>query len=297
MKRTLLSGLIFNNFKTLFTMKRTLLLLGLFCFMSLTILAQINTPVPSPGASFSQKFGLTEIKMEYSRPSVKGREIFGNVVIYDKIWRVGANASTIFSTSDSITVAGKGLSKGKYVVLAIPNKDEWTIIFNKNLEVSYENYKPEFNTLEVKIKPERTNQLIETFTIQTENIINNSSDLVLAWENTLIRIPLVNNPNTRIMSEIKQKLAGPSKKDYETIAAYYYEKGIELKSALEYIDKAISQGEGYGNLRMKALILGNMGNKKEAIIWAERSLARAKNSKNADYIRMNEESIAEWKKQ
>jgi hypothetical protein len=296
MKRTLLSRSIFINFKTLFTMKRTLLL-GLIGVMSLTLSAQINAPIESPGASFSQKFGLTEIKMEYSRPSVKGRTIFGNVVIYDKIWRVGANSSTKFSTTDSITVAGKGLPKGNYIVLAIPNKDEWTIIFNNNLDVSYENYKPEFNILEVKIKPVGTNNLVETFTIQTENITKNSSDLVLSWENTLIRIPLVNNPDTRIMSEIKQKLAGPSKADYEAIAAYYYEKNIDLKSALEYIEKGIAQGEGYGNLRMKSLILGKMGNKKEAIVWAEKSLARAKLFNNSDYIRMNEQAIAEWKKQ
>ena len=139
----------------------------IYCiFLVLTSLksqAQITAPVESPSASFTQKFGLTEIKMEYSRPSVKNRKIFGNVVILDKIWRIGANGSTKFTTTDSITVGGKGLSKGSYIMLAIPNNDEWTIIFNKNLDVSYENYKPEFNVLEVKIKPKKTAEFVETF--------------------------------------------------------------------------------------------------------------------------------------
>lgn len=267
-----------------------------FLMLGITIQAQINVPVASPSATFSQKFGLTEIKMEYSRPSVSGRKIFGNVVIFDKIWRIGANESTKFTTTDSLTIAGKGLSKGTYIMLAIPNKDEWTIIFNNNLAVSYENYKPEFNVLEVKIKPERMSQLVETFSIQATNITKTSCNLELAWENTLVKIPLVNDVKTKILAEIKQKLAGPTKADYQTIAGYYYENNIDLKSALEYIDKGIAQGEGYGNLRMKSLILAKMGDKKAAIEWAEKSLVRAKKFENADYIRMNEESIAEWKK-
>lgn len=270
--------------------------LGLVLLSSFSLMAQITVPVESPSASFTQKFGLTEIKVEYGRPSVKGRKIFDNVVILDKIWRIGANGSTKFSTTDSLTVAGKGLSKGSYIMLAIPSKDEWTIIFNKNLDVSYENYKPEFNVLEVKIKPEKTLKLVETLSIQTTNVTKTSCDLELSWENTLIRIPLANEVNTKIMAEIKQKLGGPTKADFQTIAGYYYENNIDLKSALEYIDKGIAQGEGYGNLRMKALILAKMGDKKSAIEWAEKSLVRAKMFKNSDYIRMNEESIAEWKK-
>ncbi len=269
---------------------------ALMLLANLVSKAQITAPVESPSAAFSQKFGLTEIKMEYSRPSVKNRKIFGNVVIFDKIWRIGANGSTKFSTTDSITVNGKGLSKGNYIMLAIPNKGEWTIIFNKNLDVSYENYKPEFNVLEVKIKPETESKTIETFSIQTENVTKTSCDLVLSWENTVVRIPLKNEPSKKILAEIKQKLAGPTKADYQTIAGYYLEHDIDLKAALEYIDKGIAQGEGYGNLRTKALILAKLGDKKGAIEWAEKSLVRSKMFNNSDYIRMNEESIAEWKK-
>lgn len=269
---------------------------SLILFVSFSLTAQINVPAPSPNATFSQKFGLTEIKMEYSRPSVTGRKIFGNVVIFGKIWRIGANESTKFTTTDSITIAGKGLSKGTYIMLAIPNKEEWTIIFNKNLEVSYENYKPEFNVLEVKIKSEKTAQFVETFGIQTNNITKTSCDLELAWENTLVRIPLQNEIHLKIMAQIKQKLAGTTQSEYQAAARYYLENDIDLKLALEYIDKGISMGEGYGNLRLKSLILAKMGNKKAAIEWAEKSLERSKKFDNADYIRMNEESIAEWKK-
>jgi Protein of unknown function (DUF2911) len=262
----------------------------------LNIKAQINLPAPSPSASFSQKFGLTEIKMEYSRPSVSARKIFGNVVTFGKIWRMGANDATKFTTTDSITVAGKGLSKGTYIVLAIPNKDEWSIVFNNNLAVSYENYKPEFNVLEVKVKAEKAVQFVESFTIQSTNLSKTGCDLELTWENTLVRIPLANEVHSKIMAQIKQKMAGTTQSEYQAAARYYMENDIDLKTALEYIDKGIAMGEGYGNLRTKSLILAKMGDKKGAIEWAEKSLARAVKLNNSDYVRMNEESIAEWKK-
>jgi hypothetical protein len=262
----------------------------------LNIKAQINLPAPSPSASFSQKFGLTEIKMEYSRPSVSARKIFGNVVTFGKIWRMGANDATKFTTTDSITVAGKGLSKGTYIVLAIPNKDEWSIIFNNNLAVSYENYKPESNVLEVKVKAEKAVQFVESFTIQSTNLSKTGCDLELTWENTLVRIPLANEVHSKIMAQIKQKMAGTTQSEYQAAARYYMENDIDLKTALEYIDKGIAMGEGYGNLRTKSLILAKMGDKKGAIEWAEKSLARAVKLNNSDYVRMNEESIAEWKK-
>jgi hypothetical protein len=275
---------------------KKLLFLVFALVMSLKTIAQITVPAPSPGASFSQKFGLTEIKMEYSRPGANGRKVFGYVVPFGKVWRVGANESTKFTTTDSLTIAGKGLSKGTYVMLAIPNQDEWTIIFNSNMAVSYDNYKPETNVLEVKVKAEKTTQTFENFGIQVNNITKTSCDLELAWENTLVRIPLKNEIHSKVMAQIKQKLAGVTQGEYTAIARYYMENDVELKSALEYIDKAISMGEGYGNLRIKSLILGKMGDVKGAIAAAEKSIERAKTFKNADYVRMNEESIAEWKK-
>ena len=91
------------------------------------------------------------------------------------------------------------------------------------------------------------------------------------------------------MAQIKQKMAGTTQSEYQAAARYYMENDIDLKTALEYIDKGIAMGEGYGNLRTKSLILAKMGDKKGAIEWAEKSLARAKKFDNADYIRMNEE--------
>lgn len=234
--------------------------------------------------------------MEFSRPNVGGRKIFGYVVPMGNIWRLGANESTKFTTTDSITVAGKGLSKGTYVLLAIPNENEWTIIFNKNLAVGYDNYKPEFNVLEVKIKPQYLKDLTETFTIQTTNITKNTCDLEFIWEKTLIRIPLVNEIHTKIMKQITDKLAGITQGEYTAMARYYLENDLDIKAANEYIDKAIAKGEGYGNLRLKALITAKMGDKKAAIEWAEKSIVRAKKFNVTDYVRMNEESINEWKK-
>ncbi len=275
---------------------KKLLLVVFTALLGFHVEAQINVPAPSPGAMFSQKFGLTEIKVEYSRPSISGRKVFGELVPFGKIWRLGANESTKFTTSDSITIAGKGLAKGTYVLLAIPDKNEWTIVFNSNIKVSYDNYKPETNVLELKVKPEMTTPAVETFTISTTNLTKNTCNLDFTWENTLIRLPMDNETNSKVLAQIKQKLAGPTQGEYLSIARYYLDNNMELKSALEYADKAITMGEGIGNLRTKALIYAKLGDKKSAIEWAEKSLAKAQKANNQDYIKMNEASIAEWKK-
>ena len=263
--------------------------------MSFVASAQLTIPAPSPGASFTQKFGLTEVKVEYSRPGAKGRKIFGGVVPFDEIWRAGANDPTKFTTSDSITVGGIGLPKGTYVILVRPTLYEWEVIFNKNPDVSYTNYKLADDVARVKVPTQKT-AMVESFTIAANNISTNKCDLEFSWENTLVRIPMVNETDKKIMAQIQQKLDGPTAGEYQTIARYYYDMNKDQNKALEIIDLAIKKsGEGIGNLQLKSMIQAKLGDKKGAIVTATNSLERARKANNQDYIRMNEKNISEWR--
>ena len=268
----------------------------LFCAVTLTS-AQITTPQASPNASFTQKFGLTEIKMEYSRPGVKGRTIFGDLIPFGELWRTGANQATKFTTTDSITFGGKGLAKGTYVLLTKPGQNEWEIILNKNPDVSVFNYKPEDNILSVKVPSTTLPFSVESFTMLANNMTNNTCDLQILWENTMVSIPLKNDVDSKVMAQMKQKLDGPTAGDYAAMANYYFDNGKDSKQALDYINKSLAMGgDKYYLLRTKSLIQAKSGDKAGALATAKKSLELAKTEKNPDYVRMNEKSIAEWSK-
>lgn len=276
-------------------MKRKIITAILGSFICASAMAQLTVPAPSPNASFTQKFGLTEIKVEYSRPGVKGRKIFGGLIPFGEIWRAGANDPAKFTTTDSITVAGTGLPKGAYIILARPGATEWEIIFNKNPEVSYTNYIAKDDVARIKVKPTQLNQAIESFTISAGTIGFNSCNLEMAWENTLLTIPLVNDVDTKVMAQIKQKTDGPTAGEYNAMARYFYDNNKDPKTALEYVDKGIAKGgETYGNLWLKSLIAARLGDKKTAISIAKKSIEKAKAANNMDYVRMNEKNIGEW---
>ena len=261
--------------------------------------AQIETPQPSPGASLTQKVGMTEVKVEYSRPSMKGRKIFGDIVPFGDIWRTGANSATKFTTTDSITVMGKGLAKGTYMLLTRPGKDSWEIIFNKNPAASASNYTPEIqkdDVVKVMAKPISLPMSIENFTFGMNNVTATSANLEMMWENTYVAIPFTNDVDSKVMAQIKQKLDGPTQNDYFAMSQYYFDNGKDLKEALDFANKAVAKGERYWMLRHKSLVQAKMGDKAGALVTAKRSLELAKEGKNMDYVRMNEKSIAEWAK-
>ncbi len=275
----------------------TPLSIGAFLLLSYTSQAQLETPAPSPASTVTSKVGMTEIKIEYSRPAMKGRKVFGgDVVPFGELWRTGANSATKVTTTDSITIMGKGLAKGTYVLMTKPGKDSWEIIFNKNPAVSVFGYKPEDDVLKVNVKTINNPLTVESFTMGVSNITNTSADIEIAWENTVVRIPFTNDVDSKVMAQIKQKLDGPTQNDYFAMSQYYFDSGKDAKQALEFVDKAIAKGERFWMLRHKSLVQAKLGDKKGAIESAKRSLALAQEAKNNDYIRMNEKSIAEWSK-
>jgi hypothetical protein len=270
-----------------------------FLTLSVAATAQITMPAASTTTSVKQPVGMTEITLDYSRPSAKGRKVMGELVPFGAMWRTGANQPTKFTTSDSITVSGIGLAKGTYIIMTKPGKDAWEVMFNKNPKANATDETalfPADNVVSIKVPVKTMDLKVETFTMGIGNITNTSATLDIMWENTLISIPFTNDIDSKIMAQIKQKLDGPTQGDYYAMSQYYFDSGKELPKALEFVDKALAKGERFWMLRHKSLVMAKMGDKKGAIEAAKKSLAAATEAKNMDYVRMNEKSIAEWMK-
>lgn len=261
--------------------------------------AQVVAPQPSPSAKTTQTVGTTDITLDYSRPSSKGRKVYGDLVPFGKIWRTGANASTKITFGDSVMIGTAGkLKKGTYSIFTIPNKGEWTVIFSKSLELwGADGYKDENDAYRLNIKTTALNDKIETFNIDFKNITNNGADLCIEWENTRVAIPISVPTDQKVMASIKATMDGPSAGSYVSAARYYLDSDKDPKQALEWINKGLEKGgERYWILRAKSLIQAKLGDKKGAVETAKRSLELAKKEGNADYVKMNEDSIKEWSK-
>jgi Protein of unknown function (DUF2911) len=282
-------------------MKNVLAPLSIAAFLAFTTVAtaQITMPAPSTTAQVKQPVGMTEITLDYSRPSAKGRKIMGEIVPFGAMWRTGANQPAKFTTTDSITVGGKGLAKGTYIIMTKPGKDAWEVMFNKNPKANATDEKmlfPEDNVVSISVPTMKTGMMVETFTMGINNITNTAATLDIMWENTAVSVPFTNDIDAKIMAQIKQKLDGPTQNDYFNMSQYYLDSGKDASKALEFVDKALAKGERFWMLRHKSLVLAKMGDKKGAIEAAKKSLAAATEAKNMDYVRMNEKSIAEWMK-
>jgi tetratricopeptide (TPR) repeat protein len=282
-------------------MKQAIVLVALLVGSFYGLNAQIKTPQPSPTAKISQEVGLGKIEVEYSRPSAKGRKIFGDLVPFGELWRTGANNSTKFTLSDDAKVAGTALTKGTYALYTVPAADKWTVVFYKN--TSYwgtpepENYKEEEVAAKVMVPVVAIRDAVETFTIGINNLKNSSADLELSWENTKVVVPIQFDVDNKVMADIKAQMDGPSSGTFYQSARYYYEEKKDMAQALTWVDKSLEKGgDKFWILRLKANILAELGRYKDAIVVAEKSTELAKKEGNADYPRMNDKSIVEWKK-
>lgn len=264
-----------------------------------TISAQIKTPQPSPAAKMEQVVGLTDVTVEYSRPAIKGRTIFGDLVPYGEVWRTGANANTKITFSDDVTIGGKELKKGTYAIYTIPNATSWDVIFysdatNWGNPTKWDDSKVALKTTaEVHSLPNK----IESFTMTFDDVNNDSAVLGILWENTYVGVKVEVPTNKTTMKSIETALAGPTKNDYFQAATYYHTTGKDLKQSLVWIKKAVEGDDpAYWILRRMSLIQADLDDKAGAIATAKRSLTGAEKAGNADYVKMNKESIAEWTK-
>ena len=264
-------------------------------------MSQVKTPQPSPSAEIKQMVGLTDIKISYSRPGAKGRTVFGDLVPYGKVWRTGANKAVQFETNTDLKIEGKELKAGNYAIFTIPNKDSWDVIWYTETEIwgTPEEWDEEAVACKVNVKTITLNDMVESFTIALDNVSSgNSADLVMKWEKTKIKVKIEVPTEEMAMASIESTMAGPSAADYYRAASYYLDNGKDLKMALGWITRACEMRgeEAYWYFRKKSLIEAELGMYKEAIATAEISLKNAKAKGNDDYVKMNTESIEEWKK-
>ncbi len=267
---------------------------------SYTIEAQVKIPQASPKASVMQKVGLTDVEIDYNRPSMKGRVVFGELVPFDKVWRTGANENTIISLSEDVVINGATLKKGKYSIYTIPNADNWEIIFYATTDNwgNPETWDEAKVVLKANAKPEVLNRNIETFTIAINNVDNNFANLEFSWEKTLVALKFEVPTQKAALASIDKTLAGPVATDYFSAAQYFYQSNGDLNKALTYVNKAYEMHDKkpYWYTRLKSQIQAKLGDKKGAIETAKLSLAAAQAAKNDDYVKMNQDSISDWSK-
>jgi hypothetical protein len=286
----------------------TLLLTLVASLLAGTLLAQpagprIDTPPPSPAATLKQRVGFTDIEIDYSRPGVKGRKIFGSLLPYGEVWRTGANASTKVTFSTPVTVEGTELPAGSYALFSIPGRGEWTVIFNRVVgEWGAYSYKAENDALRVKVKPVSLSQAVETFTIDINDIRTESATLNLAWEKTRVPVKLgvdVIKPVLAQIDEIMASGATVPPRAYYQAAMFYHDHGLDLNKAKTWVEEA-TKGDSapFFMLHGKAKILGKLGDKAGATAAARQSIAAAEKQGGAaaaEYKRLNETLLASLK--
>ena len=262
----------------------------LVCF-NLCYGQRLKTPTLSPFSKISQQVGLTEVTLQYSRPSAKGRVVFGELVPYDKVWRTGANRATRITFKEVAKIGGKKIQPGEYAIYTIPNQGYWTIIIHANTSlrsIAGGAYKPSNDVFRFELVPEKNNNYVETFTCQFSEVKTNSLMLDITWENTLISIPIEVEVDKKIESQMQVFMKNPEKiphRTYFEAAQYYSNNGKDLKDALNFIDSALNKSpENFRYGLLKAKILAKMNNDKEALVIIEAANNWAKNKNNANYI-------------
>jgi Protein of unknown function (DUF2911) len=275
----------------LFAMKKKLILAVvlsafLFCY---SYTQNLVTPQPSPTAEIKQNFGLSQIELSYSRPGVKGRKIFGDLVPYGKVWRTGANTATTITFGDDVMIGDKKIPAGKYGLLTIPGQTEWTVIFTKQVDVtSPADYKEDQDVVRVSVKPYRLPFSIETFTIDFGDIKSSNCKLELMWDSVYVQVPITTDADNKVMTQIKEIMEGDSR-PYFQAALYYIENGKDLNQAVQWLDKAATQEpDGFWIYYQKARALAKLGKKQEALVASNKSIELAKTAKNDDYVALNE---------
>lgn len=280
-------------------MKKILLLSAGFLVGTLFSAAQVQTPQSSPHVKVTQTIGLTEVNIDYSRPSVKDREIFGELVPFEEIWRTGANQNTTISFSDDVVINGKSLSAGTYSIFTKPRKEAWEVYFYKDTENwgVPRDWDESKIALETEAKAVQIPVKMESFTIFFDHLKDNSADLVFIWENTVVSVNVEVPTEEKAMESIKNTMSGePTVNDYFAASSYYLSQEKDLKQALEWMNKGIKMNKKeppFYILLQKAKIQAKLGMKKEAIKTSQKSLEGAKKADNAHYISENQKLLKE----
>ena len=283
------------------------LFLAFLCLLSVaTTEAQTQTPQPSPGASVSSVVGITDVRIDYFRPRVKGRKIFGEggsfLVPYGKIWRTGANSGSKITFSDDVKVQGVAIPKGEYLIFTWPGAAKWTVSIYKDVKLggNTAEYEASKEAAKFTVKPIKLAKKTEmlTFSINDISEDNTSGTVQLAWENTAVEFTVSAEYDAKVMKAIEEGTkSNPS--NLISAARYYLDAKKDLKQALKWTNEYLSvgkNGEQFWHLNFKAKLLQAMGDKAGALAAAKQSLELAKKAtSDYGYIKLNEDLIKSLK--
>ena len=257
---------------------------------------QLKTPSPSPTQTVKQDFGLGSIEISYSRPGMKGRKIFGDLVPFDKVWRTGANSATTLTFTDDVNIGGTKIVAGKYGLLTIPSATDWTMIITKQLDVtSPAAYKQESDVVRVKAKPFTLSTPVERFEIEFLETTDSSGKIQLMWDKTGVELPITTDVDSKVMKQL-DNMMNKDNRPYFNAAVYYADNGKDLAQANMWFDKAIEQNpKAFWVYYQKAKALAKQGKKSEAMAASAKSKELAKGEKNDDYVLLNDKLQATLK--
>lgn len=250
-------------------------------------------PQVSPSSTLKQRVGLTDIEITYSRPSARGRPIFGGLLPYGKVWRAGANAPTILSFSTPVKLNDTPVAAGKYALFTIPGESEWTIILNKDITDSPLDYHETNDVVRFTAQVHQLAENIETFTILVNAIQDDSARIDLIWEHTAVPIRLSLDLVSELQPKIEAAMSAPEgRKPYDRAAEFYFDNHLDLQKAKEWIDEAVKQNASYYNTYYQAKIHAAVGDKEGAIAAAKHSSELAEKQEGATgYVKLNQDLI------
>lgn len=261
--------------------------------------AQLLYPKASPHCIINQQAGLTSFTIDYSRPAARGRKVFGHLVPYGRIWRVGANESTKFKITEEVEVMGNTLPAGIYALYAFPEKEEWEVVFHSNISHwgdGRDNYNPDEDVFRIKVVPEKIKDFQENFTITFNEINYDTLFMDWEWEYTRIRIPIKLGTHEKMMEQITVSLRNqPDAITYYHAARYFEEQKTDADQCIEWLDKAEAlEGPSYYVSRVKSLCYARLGDYQKAINEAVKSKDIAASLGKDEFVRMNDENIKKW---
>lgn len=282
---------------------RSLLLLGL---LTAPLSAQapaapaVKFPAQSPSSTVTQDVGLTKIEVVYARPGVKGRQVIGGTEAFGRVWRTGANTATKVTFSTAVKFGGADVPAGSYALYSIPGADSWTIILNKVTgQWGAYQYDAKNDLVRVQAKPVRLSEPVETFTIDVNDIRDQSATLNLIWERTKVPVKIEVDVASKVAPAFEQLVASGAKVSYGqyySAAVFYHDNGLDLNKARQFIEAATNHDKpAYYMVHWKAKILAKLGDKAGAKAAAEKSTELAVKSAEgpqSPFVKMNQDLIA-----
>ncbi|HYI13002.1 MAG TPA: DUF2911 domain-containing protein [Thermoanaerobaculia bacterium] len=275
---------------------RKSLIAGLTLLIATTALGQVRSPRVSPAATLTQTVGLTDVTIKYSRPGVKGRNIWGELVPAGKVWRTGANEATTITFSDDVWINGQKLAKGTYSLHTTPGPDKWTIHFNSVADQwgSY-SYDPAKDVLKVEATPQAAEHR-EWMGFEVPEMTTDTAKIVLRWEKIAVPFTVDTKSTERTMTSFRNAMNPDWRTPYSAAAFAFENKGAATDAEINaWLDQSLKTQENIANLYLKARIAERAGNKADAIRYGERAIAAAR-ADQADFAGVVRENVDRWKK-